>query len=62
MKIAPKEKLLEAIGRALERDRQEREMRARQRDLRGQFSELSERENGSARSRRSRPDEQGDRR
>ena len=44
MKIAPKEKLLEAIGRALERDRQERETRARQRDLRGQFGELSERE------------------
>jgi two-component system response regulator FixJ len=44
MKIAPKEKLLDAIERALERDRRERETRVRQRDLRGQFSELSERE------------------
>jgi two-component system response regulator FixJ len=44
MKIAPKEKLLEAIGRAIERDRRERETRARQQDLHGQFGELSERE------------------
>jgi len=44
MKIAPKEKLLEAIERALQRDRQERENRARQQNLHGQFGELSERE------------------
>jgi len=44
MKIAPKEKLLDAIQRALERDRQERETRARRNNLHGQFSELSERE------------------
>jgi two-component system response regulator FixJ len=44
MKISPKEKLLDAVERALERNRHERETRARQQDLRGQFSELSERE------------------
>lgn len=44
MKIAPKEKLLDAIQRALERDRQERETRARRNNLHGQFGELSERE------------------
>ncbi|HEV2695350.1 MAG TPA: response regulator [Verrucomicrobiae bacterium] len=44
MKIAPKEKLLEAVERALERNRSEQETRARQRNLSGLFSELSERE------------------
>jgi len=43
-KLAPKEKLLEAISRALDRNKRERETRARQQDLHGQFSELSERE------------------
>jgi len=44
MKVSPKEKLLEAIERALERNRRERKTRARQQDLHGQFSGLSERE------------------
>jgi len=44
MKISPKEKLLAAIERALERNRQERQQRARKDDLRNQFKELSERE------------------
>ncbi|MDR3458135.1 MAG: response regulator [Verrucomicrobiae bacterium] len=44
MKISPKEKLLEAIERALEQNQRERETRARQRVSRGQFGELSERE------------------
>ena len=43
-KLAPKEKLLAAVERALERGGRERHQRARQQDLRGQFSELSERE------------------
>jgi FixJ family two-component response regulator len=43
-KIAPKEKLLAAVERALERNRRERETRAHRQGLHGQFSELSERE------------------
>ena len=43
-KLAPKEKLLAAVERALERNTQERLQRSRQRELRGQFKELSERE------------------
>jgi two-component system response regulator FixJ len=43
-KSAPKEKLLDAVKRALARDEREREERARQRDLRARFDALSERE------------------
>ena len=43
-KLAPKEKLLAAVERALERDARERQQRERQQTLRGQFSILSERE------------------
>jgi two-component system response regulator FixJ len=44
MKISPKEKLLAAIERALERNRQERQQRMRRQNLHDQFKELSERE------------------
>ena len=44
MKTAPKEELLAAIERALERNVQERQQRGRLGDLRRRFSELSERE------------------
>jgi len=43
-KRAQKEKLLEAVRRALERDGREREERARQRELHARFKALSERE------------------
>jgi FixJ family two-component response regulator len=43
-KRAPREKLLEAVRRALERDAREREERARQRELRVRFEALSARE------------------
>jgi len=43
-KLAPKEKLLAAVQRALERNVRERRQRARQQELRVQFNELSERE------------------
>ena len=43
-KRAPKEELLAAVERALARDAQERQQRARLRELRGRFAELSERE------------------
>jgi len=43
-KRAPKEKLLSAIERAFKRDAQERQQRARLRDLRRRFDELSSRE------------------
>jgi FixJ family two-component response regulator len=43
-KRAPKEELLAAVERALARDAQERRQRARLRDLRGRFDELSGRE------------------
>jgi FixJ family two-component response regulator len=43
-KRAPKEKLLEAVKRALARDSSEREERARQRELRARFDTLTERE------------------
>jgi two-component system response regulator FixJ len=43
-KCAPKEKLLEAVSRALARDAQEREERARQRQLRARFDMLTKRE------------------
>jgi len=43
-KRAPKEKLLDAVRRALARDSREREARARQRQLRARFDSLSERE------------------
>jgi two-component system, LuxR family, response regulator FixJ len=43
-KIAPKEKLLDAVRRALARDAQERQERARQEQLRARFDALSERE------------------
>jgi FixJ family two-component response regulator len=43
-KSAPKEKLLDAVKRALARDEREREERARQRELRARFDALSERE------------------
>jgi FixJ family two-component response regulator len=43
-KRAPKEKLLDAVRRALVRDTREREERARQRELRARFDALSERE------------------
>jgi FixJ family two-component response regulator len=43
-KRAPKEEVLAAIERALERDAQERQQRERLRDLRGRFNELSERQ------------------
>jgi FixJ family two-component response regulator len=43
-KRAPKEKLLDAVRRALARDAQEREERARQRELRARFDALTERE------------------
>jgi FixJ family two-component response regulator len=43
-KRAPKEKLLDAVRRALARDEREREERARQRELRSRFDALSERE------------------
>ena len=43
-KRAPKEKLLDAVRRALARDAREREERARQRELRARFDALSERE------------------
>jgi len=43
-KRAPKEKLLEAVTRALGRDSREREARDRQRELRARFDTLSERE------------------
>ena len=43
-KSAPKEKLLDAVRRALARDAQEREQRARRRNLRARFDALTERE------------------
>jgi two-component system response regulator FixJ len=43
-KRAPKEELLNAIERALKRDAQERQERARLRELRRRFDELSQRE------------------
>jgi FixJ family two-component response regulator len=43
-KRAPKEKLLDAVRRALARDARERKDRARQRELRARFDTLSERE------------------
>jgi two-component system response regulator FixJ len=43
-KRAPKEKLLDAVKRALARDARERKARARQRELRALFDSLSERE------------------
>lgn len=43
-KRAPKEELLAAVERALEREARERRQRARQRELRGRFGELSGRE------------------
>jgi FixJ family two-component response regulator len=43
-KRAPKEKLLDAVKRALVRDARERESRARRRELRARFDALSERE------------------
>ena len=43
-KRAPKEKLLDAVRRALARDAQEREERARQRELRARFDMLTKRE------------------
>lgn len=43
-KRAPKERLLDAVKRALDRDCREREIRERQRKLRARFSALSERE------------------
>lgn len=43
-KRAPKEKLLDAVRRALSRDAREREVRARQREVRARFEALSERE------------------
>jgi FixJ family two-component response regulator len=43
-KRAPKEKLLDAVRRALARDTQERDERARQRQLRSRFDTLTERE------------------
>ena len=43
-KRAPKEKLLDAVRRALARDSREREARARQRQLCARFDSLSERE------------------
>jgi len=43
-KRAPKEKLLDAVTRALDRDSRERATRERQRELRALFDTLSERE------------------
>ena len=43
-KRAPKEKLLDAVRRALARDAQDREKRNRQRELRAQFDMLTKRE------------------
>jgi FixJ family two-component response regulator len=43
-KSAPKEMLLDAVRRALERDRREREARARQHELRTRFDRISARE------------------
>lgn len=43
-KRAPKNELLAAVERALERDLRERQQRLRQRELSGRFGELSERE------------------
>src|ERR1700758_3296446 len=43
-KRAPKEKILDAVGRALARDSREREARDRQRELRARFDMLTERE------------------
>lgn len=43
-KTAPKEKLVDAVKRALAREEREREERARQRELRAHFDALSERE------------------
>jgi len=43
-KRAPKEKLLDAVRRALARDAREREERARHRELRARFDALSQRE------------------
>jgi len=43
-KCAPKEKLLDAVTRALARDAQEREERARQQQLRARFDMLTKRE------------------
>jgi two-component system response regulator FixJ len=43
-KSAPKEKLIDAVKRALARDEREREERIRQRELRARFDALSERE------------------
>ena len=43
-KRAPKEELLDAVKRALARDAQEREARARQRELRARFDSLTKRE------------------
>ena len=43
-KLSPKEKLLDAVGRALARDAQERKQRERLRNLRGRFAALTVRE------------------
>ncbi len=43
-KLNPKEKLLDAVGRALTRDARERKQRERLRDLRGRFAVLTGRE------------------
>jgi FixJ family two-component response regulator len=43
-KRAPQEDILAAVERALERDARERQLRRRQQELRGRFSELSQRE------------------
>jgi two-component system response regulator FixJ len=43
-KRAPKEEMLAAVERALERDTQERQKRGRKRDLNNRFHDLSERE------------------
>jgi FixJ family two-component response regulator len=43
-KLVPKEKLLDAVRRALARDVRERKARARDRELRARFDELTERE------------------
>jgi FixJ family two-component response regulator len=43
-KRAPKEKVLDAVQHALARDAQERESRARQREVRGRFHTLTKRE------------------
>ena len=43
-KRAPKERLLDAVKRALARDAQERQARARQREVRARFEKLTKRE------------------